>query len=321
MSKRFGIFLIYIFIISIFGGVKSFAQSQFSPTLTKMENALFGIDYSSQADEARLKRIEQLVYGQPSSSAVAQRVGKLSKDLSVDVMGQEIRPKSDTFAEDEASNKADIPKSDASVAYPAVDNLEREAFNKEYKDLDINQRLTNLEQRVFKKTYNDDLNSRVDRLKTALVPEQVAENNDDGENSNTNSNIYEPQDILSQSSSEDDYLASKNNTVPRYNSKNSVLDKYPPESDIQVPLSAIEKKMLKHSYPNDAIPSRLSRLEVQMFNSSFSDDDDETRMDRIASAYQAQKSSKKYDNNKASQHMSTAMQVGAVLLMILAAIL
>ena len=312
-----------MFVILVFLCGKSYAQSQFSPTLTKMENSLFGIDYSSQADEARLKRIEQLVYGQPSSSAVAQRVGKLSKDLSVDVMGQEIKPKSDTFAEDEASNKAEIPKADASVAYPAVDNLEREAFNKEYKNLDINQRLTNLEQRVFKKTYNDDLNSRVDRLKTALVPEQVAGNNeaDDDGNSIENSNIYAPQDILSQSSPEDDYLASKNNTTPRYNSKNSVLDEYPSNSDIQAPLSAIEKKLLKHSYPNDAVPSRLSRLEVQMFNSNFSDDDNETRMGRIASAYQAQKSSKKYDGNKASQRMSTAMQVGAVLLMILAAIL
>lgn len=318
MSKRLGILVLIIF---MFLGTKSYAQSQFSPTISKMEKSLFGIDYSNQPDEARLKRIESVVYGQPSSTAVAQRVGKLSKDLSADLMGQEIKPKEDTFAEDESAEpKEVIPKADSNINYPSVDNLEKEAFNKEFKNLDISQRLTNLEQKVFRKTFNDDLNTRVDRLKAAIVPEKVVEENESQDEDN--SNIYEPQDILSQNApSREDFLSSKYSSAPRYNSQKSVLDEFPSNTDIEVPLSALEKKVLKQSFPNDAIPNRLSRLEVRMFNSDFSDDDEQTRMDRIASAYQAQKTSKKYDGNKASQRVSTAVQVGAILLMILAAVL
>lgn len=322
MSKRFGISILFlIFFTFLFSGGKSYAQSQFSPTLTKMENSLFGFDYNTQTDEARLKRIEEVVYGQPSSNSVIQRMGKLSKDMAADLIGQEIKPKADTFAEDEDAVKEAIPKADSTVSYPAVDNLEREAFNKQFKNLDINQRLTNLEQKVFRKTFNDDLNSRVDRLKTALVPEQVAENRGSDDEDEGNPNIYAPQDILSQNSPEEDYLSSKYSPAPKYNSKNSVLDEFPSSSDISVPLAALEKKVLKQSFPNDPVSNRLSRLEVKMFNSDFQDEDEQTRMDRIASAYQAQKSSKRYDNNKFAQHSAAAMQVGAILLMILAAIL
>jgi len=109
--------------------------------------------------------------------------------------------------------------------------------------------------------------------------------------------------------------------IPNYNQNNSVLDSYNQDSDIVVPLGALEKKILRKSYPNDAVQTRLVRLETKVFQSTFTQDDEQTRLDRISSAYQAQKSSKKYDNNKFSQHMATAMQVGAFLLMILAVVL
>jgi hypothetical protein len=69
------------------------------------------------------------------------------------------------------------------------------------------------------------------------------------------------------------------------------------------------------------VSNRLTRLELNVFSSTFPDDDEQTRLGRIASAYQAKKTSHKYDSNKFAQHAATAMQVGAVLLMILAAIL
>ena len=67
--------------------------------------------------------------------------------------------------------------------------------------------------------------------------------------------------------------------------------------------------------------NRLSRLENAMFGTEFSNDDNETRAQRISSAYRAQKSANKYDNNKFSQNMATAMQIGTILLMVLACIL
>ena len=319
MSKRFGV-LIFIFFF-LFLGIKCDAQGQYSALITKMETSLFGIDYGTQSDEARLKRIEEVVYGESSSSAVAQRVKKLSNDLSVDLIGQEIKPKKDTFAEDGDSYKEPVAKADSSVNYPIVNNLEDKVFEKEFKSLDINQRLANLENNVFKKAYNDDLNSRVERLREAVMPERVAdnpvENDEDG-------NLYIPDDIMSKNQSpQGNYYKTPSfaSTIPDYNSNNSVLDDYESNPDIAIPLAQLEKAALKKSFPNDTTSNRLSRLELNIFQSTFADDDEQTRLDRVASAHQAQKTSKRYDNNKFAQHMSAAMQIGALLLVVLAAVL
>lgn len=330
MLKRFGIFL---YIIAVFAlGENCFAQSQFSAVLTRMEKSLFGVDYSTQADEARLKRIEEVVYGQISSSSLQSRVDKLSKDLSADLIGQEIKPKADSFEDEAAGVKEEpIPQADTSVNYPIVNSMEQKIFSKEFRSMDINKRLANLEKNVFQKTYGDDLNSRVDRLKVAIMPGKVAQTSDSEDEDY--SNTYSPPDIEtlipSQNDSDDysDTFTSQGNqrTVPSYNSKNSVLDEYQndtgSDSDISVPLAALETTVLRRSYPNDITTNRLTRLELKVFNSTFVDDDPQSRLDRIASAYQAKKSSAKYDSNRFQKRMATAMQVGAVLLMILAAVL
>ena len=330
--KRLGI-LVYIFIMMGLG-LRCNAQSQYSASLTRMEKSLFGIDYSTQDDNARLKRIEEVVYGAPSSTAIPQRVDKLSKDLSAELMGQEIKPKKDTFAEDETAYKEDIPKADASVNYPVVDGLERQVFNKDFKGTEINQRLSNLEKNVFKKTFGDDLNTRVDRLKLAIAPQRTIlekeTKSDDGDDSDYNyygpqdsTDSYSQDDILSKNASGQDWLSQnpRNSFVPNYNTQKSVLDAYSGTSDVRVPLSALEKSVLKKSFPDDTVPNRLTRLEVKVFSSNFSDDDEQTRLDRLSSAHRAQKTSKKYDSNKFAQHSATAMQFGAILLMILAAII
>jgi len=304
--------------------MKAHAQGQFSPLLSKMENSLFGINYDSQNDEVRLKRIEKVVYGEPSTKPVQQRVEKLKKDLVVDLIGQEIKPKKDTFAEDEHANNADnadktdndeVAKADSSVNYPAVNMLEDEVFQKEYKTMDINKRLSNLEQKAFNRVYGDDLNTRVERLKAAiLLNSKVAGGNsyDDDYQQSYDTDRIDKQKVLSQMNS---FMTQD------YNSSNSVLDSLPSNPNIQVPLSALEKSVLRKSFPDDPVSNRLSRLEAKIFNTSFVQDDEEVRLDRLASAYRAKKSSKKYDNNKSAQHMSTAVQIGAMLLMVLAFVL
>ena len=67
--------------------------------------------------------------------------------------------------------------------------------------------------------------------------------------------------------------------------------------------------------------NRLSRLESTMFGTTFATDTQEDRVRRISSAYKAAKSASKYDSNKFSQNMATAMQIGTLLLMILACVL
>lgn len=309
MFKRNRILILIIFYLVLCS--KSYAQSQFSPVLTKMENSLFGMDYNNQNDDARLKRIENAVYGSASTSPESARIDKLKKDLAVEVIDQKIKPKRDTFEEEQDPHVEPIPKADANVNYPIVNDLEKKVFNKEFKTLDVEQRLKNLEQNVFKKAYNDDLNARVDRLRAAVMPEKnyTASEDDD------NSNFYENQDNMG-APIPDSFAG-----VPNYNENNSVMDDYQSDSNITVPLSAIEKKMLKKSFPDDIVSNRLTRLELSVFNSTFPDDDEQTRLGRIASAYQAKRTSNKYDSNKFAQRAATAVQIGAVLLMILAAIL
>jgi len=322
MKKRI-ITVISIFILLSFG--KCFAQSQFSPILTKMEKSLFGMDYTTQDDAARLKRLEESVYGKVSSSSMSQRVDKLSKDLSADVIGQEIKPKADTFAEDENANQEAVEKADSSVNYPIVDKMEQDVFKQDFRKTEINQRVSNLEQRIFKKTFDDDLNARVDRLRAAIIPERQQLASDSDPSSDEDYNMSDD-DILSRNMPRRDILSQNPGGFaspigPDYNSQSSVRDDYDSSPDVTIPLASLEKSILKKSYPNDLTPNRLTRLEVKMFGSSFVDDDAQTRVDRIASAHQAKKSSNRYDNNKFAQHAATAMQVGAMLLMVLAAIL
>lgn len=317
--------LVFIFVFVCLG-IECKAQSQFSDTLTRMEKSLFGIDYNSQSDDVRLKRIEETVYGTSSSSPVQQRVSKLSKDLSADLIGQEIKPKADTFAEDEDNIKEAIPKADSNINYPVVDRLERTVFNKEFKTTEITQRLSNLEKNVFKKTYSDDLNSRVERLKQAIAPERVATNEDSDYNG---IDSYDSDSLMEQTSQFQDNgfqgptgYGSNIPLRPGYNQNNSVLDNYSDDSEnMTITLGVLEKKILKKSFPDDTVSNRLLRMELKVFNTPFTDDDEQTRLERIAGAYQAKKSSSKYDSNKFAQHAATAMQVGAILLMILAAIL
>lgn len=67
--------------------------------------------------------------------------------------------------------------------------------------------------------------------------------------------------------------------------------------------------------------NRLSRLESTMFGTTFNSNSEQERLDRISSAYKAQKTASKYDSNKFSQNMATAVQIGTLILMVLACIL
>ena len=90
---------------------------------------------------------------------------------------------------------------------------------------------------------------------------------------------------------------------------------------VKVNLASVEKSILQQSFNNDDINNRLSRLESTMFGTTFDSDTQEDRLRRISSAYKAQKTASRYDSNKFSQNMATAMQIGTILLMILACVL
>ena len=72
---------------------------------------------------------------------------------------------------------------------------------------------------------------------------------------------------------------------------------------------------------NPNLNDELAQLEYETFGTEFSNEDTATRIQRLNSVNKAQKSSQKYDSAKFNQRMSTVMEIGAMLLMILAMVL
>lgn len=306
-----------IVIISVLLSINcAIAASQYSAVLDKLENSLYGFTYTTSDDASRLSRIEESVYGQSRpNKSINERIASLNKDMSAEQIGNEITPKEDTFAEEQDSYKDTIaqekmPPAGANVDYPSINELERKVFNQEFKNQDLNSRLANLEKKSLGQTYdNDPFSSRVERLQAKLKPESFMDNN------------------IAQSSN--DYY--DGNSIPL--DKNYSLDEYqPPEFDYdaynarnikpeKVNIASVEKSIFKKSFNGDSIDNRLSRLESTMFGTTFNSDTQEDRLNRISSAYKAQKTASRYDSNKFSQNMATAMQIGTILLMILACVL
>ena len=276
----------------------SIAETKYSSVLDKIENSIYGFTYTTADDESRLTRIEESVYGQSKGGkSVAERVSALQKDMSADLIGQEIAPKEDTFAdEDDYSTEESIAQapSGSNVDYPS----------------DLNSRLAELEKKTLGKTFeNDAFSSRVDRLQAEIKPKSFMDNN------------------IAQSSNDyyDDTIVplDKNYKLDGYKPPEFDYDSYnsQPKSPQKVNIASVEKSLYKKVFNNDSIENRISRLESTMFGTTFAQDTQQERINRISGAYKAQKTASKYDSNKFSQNMATAMQIGTILLMILACVL
>lgn len=291
--------------------------STYTPTLEKIEDVLYGFQYDNEDDSSRLSRIEESVYGISETGDVAQRIAKLKNDLSADLMGQEIEPREDTFRNESDDSVTETPVADANIQYPAVDELEMRVFNTSYPQKDIKERLAALEEKTFGQSFNDDLATRTDRLKAELRPDSFMDN----AIAQSGNDFYDDEDVIT---------LDKNYHLDRYDPPlkfdyNAYNAAHPKKSSFfpakKANITTVENAVLNQSFKNDTMDKRLSRLEYAMFGTNFAQDDNQTRAERIASAYRAQKSASKYDNNKFSQNMATAMQIGTLILMVLACIL
>lgn len=330
MRKSFITFIIFI----TFSTNSVFAQSNISKTLDRIENSLFGIEYTKQSDNQRLERIEESIYGEKKSGNIKTRLENLSKDVATNQMGQEIKPKRDTFEEEpevytEEHRLADAntenyyapaEKADPDIDYPIINELEEQAFGKSYKNLDLNTRLESLEKHELRRTYNDALADRVERLKNkmAYTPKQIQYDFD-------NQNYYTPENNYY--NADDNYFSPQTvaqadqDFYHRQQNDNQYLERELSDRDFRSKLNKIEKNVFKQSFADDTVDNRLGRLENTIFNTNFSDDKNSTRLNRISSAVQAQKSAKKYDSNSFQQKMGTALQIGMFVLMMVAMIL
>lgn len=290
-------------------------------TIDKIEKSLYGFTFANESIASRLNRIEEKVYGKVQTGKTDVRIAKLSKDLNADQMGKEILPKEDTFMnEDDYIVYEKEPESAKTMDYPAIDELEKQVFKKEFKGQNIKTRLSNLEQKTFNKTYEkDDLSTRVDRLKAQLKPQSFAAN---GMHQQENSFYTSPADRLAQDYHLDSYGDDFGFDYDAYNSQHhSNSSPQAHQNSKLLNLSKIEKQIYHKKFENEPTSKRLTRIETSVFGTSFPDDSDSERMQRLSSAIQAQKSASRYDNDKWNRNMATAFQIGTLILMVLACIL
>lgn len=296
----------FIFILGI---ILSINCVMANTILDNIENSLYGFTYTTSSDTERLARIEQTVYGQEKNGSVTERINALKKDMTADLIGQEITPKEDTFAEEEDKIVQEkLPPAGANVDYPSINELEKQVFKKEFKTKDLNSRLASLEKQTLGKTFdNEPFATRVDRLQAKLKPKSFMDNN-----IAQSSNDYFDEDVIP---------LDKNYKLDEYRAPDFDYESYNARKNTPTNLASVEKSIFKRSFNNENLQNRISRLESTMFGTTFENDNEQTRINRISSAYKATKSASRYDSNKFSQNMATAMQIGTMILMILACVL
>ena len=264
-------------------------SSVFSNTLTneaqlsKIETSLWGFDYSSKTNAERLDRIEKNVFGTTTpNEKIELRIEKINKTLGFETASEALKS-----AGELAQNEVE------GVSYPQIDALETRLYKKTYEGENIYKRIERLEKKIFGTTQDGDLASRTDKLKDFLRIE------------------------ASRSANADPYTYSQQeNTYNNYDPNTGTYG-----SDIYIQLSGLEQSLFGKTYSQDPTGLRINRLERKIFQRDFSQDGDETRLQRLQAAASAKKTAKFYEMNKAQKFASTGLQVGSIILMILALLL
>lgn len=301
MKKTISIFLIIIFSFVYFP-TKTLANA--TPNLselTKIENNIFGFDYSNEETKARVARLEKNIYGKTNNGTIDNRIKNIINDLNSEQIGKEIPPSEDTFNEEEAL------VADNTVNYPIVDEIEQKLFNQTYKNRDFHTRIVTIERKLFGKIYDvDDYSTRMDRIKAEIMPERLAEEKVFG-----NSRGYDYSNGALSSSDLAGTGFNRYSTMP-YGQENYTrpYTNYGEFGDVSSGFA---------SSPD--IEDELAKLEYSTFGTEFSNESPQKRLKRLESVNKAKKSSQKYDTQQFNNRMSTFMEIGSILLMILAMVL
>ena len=254
--------------------------------LSKIENDLWGFDYGKDTDSKRLSRIETNVFGQTNANeTIEKRIEKINRALGIESQ-KEAQSTAGELMQEEVQG----------VSYPQIDQLELKLFSKVYDKENIYKRLERLEKKIFGSTQEGDLASRTDKLKGYLnidtTPKTVYTQENTFQNYRNPANTY--------------------NNYDEYDSYNS---------DMSIQIAGLENSLFGKTFSQDPVGLRLNRLERKIFQRDFSTDDDILRMQRLQAAASAKKTAKYYDMNKAQKFTSTGLQIGTLILMILAMIL
>lgn len=325
-----------------------FAADYVGAKLSEIEKSYYGYTLSGTYD-SRLSRLENAIYGSLSKKPQKTRVEKIYNDLNLGVNtggAAPVNTSSNNYNTQQASAPIQEigPKAESGIKYPVVDAMEQRAFKKAFADEDIYARLSRLEKQAFsgsrQKESTLSLNERVDALRGKILggtqnnsgsvdidpstEEIVLENgqkyygdddakfgfNNDENDEDSHYNYYS-------------YENSKNR-IPETKSKFDTTDgdggAYAEHYAQNYDLDILEKNLLGKRYESEVPQKRLARLESKVFDRTFSDAE-EARIQRLLAVTTAQKTSQEYDSNKWARRLNTGIQIGSILLMVLAIIL
>ena len=269
----------------LFINVSVFAQNPINSQLSKIENSIWGFEYSKDDTQKRLTRIENNVFGNINSKLpTEQRIKKLNEAMGFESYEESLK------------QAYEIDQTEVSgINYPQIYKLEYQMFSATYEKENIYKRLDRLEKKIFGSTQDGNLASRTDKLKAYIKQDVVAQNPN-----------YYYQQPYSPTENIETYMGSQN--------------KYE-NSDIHIQLAGLETILFSKTYSQDPVGLRLNRLERKIFQRDFSSDEDYLRLQRLQAAANAQQTAKLYEANKIQKFTSTGMQIGSIILMILALIL
>ena len=305
-----------IFCIFFVGGA-GFCTDNIAGQIEKLEKNYFGYDYKGETTAQRLERLEKAVYGSATKDTPQKRIQRLQRDMPQYATAAPSAENPEAAYENEPQP---METADADVKYPVVDKIEREIFKKDYSGEDIYKRLSRLEKQVYKKESNAPLSERVDSLRASVLanarvrddssivleeydPGITGAASDLGGFSEDNQyNYYSPQNTKNRVAAPDH----------RFRSDGSEADVYD--------LDMLEKEVFGQKFSNEPVQRRLARLENSVFQKTFSGSED-ARIQRLLATTTAKKTAKYYDNNKLMQHLNTGIQIGGIILMVLAMIL
>ena len=313
--------LLSVFAVFVFSS-NSFAADYVTTKLNEIEKYFYG--YTNKgSDTARVTRVEKDLYGKTSSQSLKNRVDKIYKDMNLEGSTGAAAPVNQSF---EQIQKDIGPKAEAGIKYPIVDKLEQKAFNKSYENDDIYDRLSRLEKKVFpndvKRESTLSLNERVDALRDKLLGgSQLAAVDIDPYREEII--LEDGQKYLGDSDGQYNYYSYENskNHIAQPSSE-SYKESYGASSGYaqNYDLDVLEKQLFGKRFAQEPPSKRLARLESNLFQRTFSDND-EARIQRLLAVTTAQKTSQEYDSNKWARRLNAGIQIGSILLMVLAMIL
>ena len=212
--------------------------------LAQIEQKYFGQSYNADSDEHRTERVEKLIFGEPGTGSLEQRIAKIS--ATANAAANDVNPIDSDSSQtiEQAHSVAPMTptvktpsKSGSAVteAYPHVTELENSILGQNFPSQDLAVRLARMEKKAFgNASASSDLSQRTDAL------EQYAEKN------LHKKDFYED-------------TTETATTTGGAASDSSAAD-YPR-------ITALEKVILMQSHAGEPLPERLNRMEAKAFGS------------------------------------------------------